>query len=42
MNGFKIVAENALVYQFVMDVAAGAVSEESAARWLKDFTEPHS
>ena len=42
VNGFKIVAENALVYQFVMDVTAGAVSEESAARWFKDFTEPHS
>ena len=39
VNGFDIRADNALVYQFVMDVAAGAVSEESAARWFRDFTE---
>ena len=39
VNGYRITADNGMVYQFVMDVAAGAVSEESAARWFHDFTE---
>lgn len=39
-NGYAITADNALVYQFVMDVAAGLVSEESAARWFRDWTVP--
>ena len=42
VNGYDIRADNALVYQFVMDVAAGAVTEESAARWFRDFTEKRS
>lgn len=42
VNGFVVTADNALVYQFVMDVAAGAVSEENAARWFRDFTEARS
>ena len=39
VNGYDILADNGLVYQFVMDVAAGEVSEASAARWFGDFTE---
>lgn len=42
VNGYNLRADNALVYQFVMDVAAGAVSEDSAARWFRDFTEKQS
>ncbi len=38
-NGYQLTASEALLYQFVMDVAAGAVSEENAARWFRDFTE---
>ncbi|MCB8838831.1 type II toxin-antitoxin system death-on-curing family toxin [Aurantimonas sp. VKM B-3413] len=38
-HDYRITADNGMVYQFVMDVAAGAVSEESAARWFRDFTE---
>ena len=41
-HGYAITADNGMLYQFVMDVAAGAVSEESAARWFQDFTESHS
>ncbi|MEC5291623.1 type II toxin-antitoxin system death-on-curing family toxin [Aurantimonas sp. C2-6-R+9] len=39
INGYDITADNGMVYQFVMDVAAGAVGEDSAARWFRDFTE---
>jgi death on curing protein len=39
-HGYAVSADNGLVYQFVMDVAAGAVEEEAAARWFRDFTEP--
>lgn len=38
-NGYQLTASEALLYQFVMDVAAGAVSEDNAARWFRDFTE---
>jgi len=38
-HGYRITADNGMVYEFVMEVAAGAVSEESAARWFRDFTE---
>ncbi len=38
-NGYDIIADNGMVYQFVTDVAAGAVGEDSAARWFRDFTE---
>ena len=39
VNGYQVTADNGMVYQFVMDVAAGLVSEESAARWFRDFSE---
>lgn len=38
-HGYALTADNGLVYQFVMDVAAGAVEEAEAARWFRDFTE---
>ena len=38
-NGHQLNASEPLLYQFVMDVAAGAVGEASAARWFRDFTE---
>ena len=39
-NGHEITADEALLYTFVMDVAAGLVGEENAARWFRDFTVP--
>ncbi|MBC8129789.1 MAG: type II toxin-antitoxin system death-on-curing family toxin [Rhizobiaceae bacterium] len=42
LNGYEITADNGLVYQFVMDVAAGLVSEQSAARWFRDCTAPRA
>ncbi|WAJ26580.1 type II toxin-antitoxin system death-on-curing family toxin [Antarcticirhabdus aurantiaca] len=38
-HGYALTADNGLVYQFVMDVAAGAVEEAETARWFRDFTE---
>lgn len=38
LNGHEVTADNGMVYQFVMDVAAGAISEASAAAWFRDFT----
>jgi death-on-curing protein len=38
-HGYRITSDNGMLYQFVVDVAAGAVSEDSAARWFRDFTE---
>ncbi|KQT66223.1 MULTISPECIES: type II toxin-antitoxin system death-on-curing family toxin [unclassified Aureimonas] len=40
INGFQIDATNAEVVQFVMDVAAGLIGEDNAARWFRDFTVP--
>lgn len=39
-NGFDVTAENGLLYKFVMDVAAGLIGEDNAARWFRDFTAP--
>lgn len=40
VNGYEVVVDKVVMYQFVMDVAAGLVSEESAARWFRDCTAP--
>ena len=39
-NGFKIVAPDHDLYNFVMAVAAGEIDEEGATRFLRDFTVP--
>ncbi len=37
-NGFEIDTSDANLYSFVLGVAAGEISEEGAARFLRDFT----
>ncbi|MFB2551182.1 type II toxin-antitoxin system death-on-curing family toxin [Ensifer soli] len=39
-NGFMIETTDALLYEFVLSVAAGEIDEEGATRFLKDFTVP--
>ena len=39
-NGMKIVASEADLYNFVLEVAAGEIDEDGAARFLRDFTIP--
>jgi death-on-curing protein len=40
INGYEIEAPNGEVVQFVLDVAAGHIGEENAARWFRDVARP--
>lgn len=40
VNGLLIEAEQAAVIEFVLEVAAGEIDEDGAARFLRDFTVP--
>ncbi|KKZ87112.1 death-on-curing family protein [Rhizobium phaseoli] len=40
LNRYIIEADNALVIALVLDVAAGEIEEEGAARFLRDFSVP--
>jgi death-on-curing protein len=39
-NGFALIAEDAVIYELVLGVAAGEIDEDGAARFLRDFTQP--
>lgn len=41
-NGFEVTAENGVLYEFVMDVAAGLIGEDNAACRFHDFTAPRA
>jgi death-on-curing protein len=40
INGWLIEAEQADIIEFVLEVAAGEIDEDGAARFLRDFTAP--
>ncbi|MFK0383297.1 type II toxin-antitoxin system death-on-curing family toxin [Agrobacterium sp. NPDC090273] len=40
INGYEIVAEQADIVAFVLDIAAGKIDEEGATRFLRDHTLP--
>lgn len=40
INGYLIDADNAQIITFVLDVAAGEIDEDGAARFLRDHTIP--
>ena len=40
INGHLIDADNAQIITFVLDVAAGEIDEDGAARFLRDHTIP--
>jgi death-on-curing protein len=40
LNGLLIVAEQEEIIEFVLEVAAGEIDEDGAARFLRDFTVP--
>jgi death-on-curing protein len=39
-NGYEIDTDDALLYQFVLGMAAGEIDEEGATRFLRDVTSP--
>lgn len=41
-NGYEIETTDALLYSFVLSVAAGEIDEDGAARFLRDFSMPYS
>ncbi|HEV7415759.1 MAG TPA: type II toxin-antitoxin system death-on-curing family toxin [Tianweitania sediminis] len=40
-NGYAIETDEAILYQFVLAVAAGEIDEEGATRFLRDHTIPY-
>ncbi len=41
-NGFEIATDEAILYTFVLAVAAGEIDEEGATRFLRDVSVPYS
>ncbi|MFC5584010.1 type II toxin-antitoxin system death-on-curing family toxin [Nitratireductor kimnyeongensis] len=40
LHGYRMIANDGLLYTFVMDLAAGEIDEEGAARFFRDHTVP--
>lgn len=40
-NGFEIATDEAILYTFVLAVAAGEIDEEGATRFLRDVSAPY-
>ena len=40
LNGWLVEAEQEVIIEFVLEVAAGEIDEDGATRFLRDFTVP--
>jgi len=40
LNGFRLTADDGIVYTFVMALAAGEIEEDGAIQFFRDYTKP--